>query len=126
MGSGQGTLGPPKVVNIEDLRRLAHRRLPRPVFDYVDGGAEDELTLRENTRAFHDISFRPRGAMVIKKCDLTVRVLGHGCIRLMTSDRSEREVLVYGLKDFEALAEQIRDYSLKERERRGIRAMTQV
>ncbi|PYT76349.1 MAG: alpha-hydroxy-acid oxidizing protein [Acidobacteria bacterium] len=76
MGSGQGTLGPPKVVNIEDLRRLAHRRLPRPVFDYVDGGAEDELTLRENTRAFHDISFRPRGAMVIKKCDLTVRVLG--------------------------------------------------
>jgi len=76
VGSGQGTLGPPKVVNIEDLRRLAHRRLPRPVFDYVDGGAEDELTLRENTRAFHDISFRPRGAMVIKKCDLTVRVLG--------------------------------------------------
>ena len=76
MGSGQDTLGPPKVVNIEDLRRIARRRLPQPVFDYLDGGAEDEITLRENTRAFHDISFRPRGAMVIKKCDLTVRVLG--------------------------------------------------
>ncbi|PYT73698.1 MAG: alpha-hydroxy-acid oxidizing protein [Acidobacteria bacterium] len=77
MGSGHGTLGPPKVVNIEDLRRLAHRRLPRPVFDYLDGGAEDELTLRENTRAFQDIHFRPRGAVVIKeKCDLAVRVLG--------------------------------------------------
>ena len=54
------TLGPPKVVNIEDLRRLAQRRLPRPVFDYLDGGAEDEITLRENTRAFRDIRFRPR------------------------------------------------------------------
>lgn len=76
MGSGQDTLGPPRVVNIEDLRRLAQRRLPRPVFDYLDGGAEDEITLRENTRAFQDISFRPRGAMATKKCDLAVRILG--------------------------------------------------
>jgi L-lactate dehydrogenase (cytochrome) len=70
-------LGPPKVVNIADLRRLAQRRLPRPVFDYLDGGAEDEITLRENTRAFQDITFRPRGAVALKKCDLAVRVLGH-------------------------------------------------
>ena len=76
MGSGQDALGPPKVVNIEDLRRIARRRLPQPVFDYLDGGAEDEITLRENTRAFQDITFRPRGAIVIKRCDLTVRVLG--------------------------------------------------
>ncbi len=76
MGSGQDTLGPPKVVNIEDLRGLARRRLPKPVFDYLDGGAEDEITLHENTRAFHDISFRPRGAIAINKCDLSVRVLG--------------------------------------------------
>jgi len=76
VGSGQDTLGPPRVVNIEDLRRLAQRRLPRPVFDYLDGGAEDEITLRENTRAFQDISFRPRGAMATKKCDLAVRILG--------------------------------------------------
>jgi isopentenyl diphosphate isomerase/L-lactate dehydrogenase-like FMN-dependent dehydrogenase len=77
VGSGHDRLGPPKVVNIEDLRRLAQRRLPRPVFDYLDGGAEDEITLRENTRAFQDISFRPRGAVAIKKCDLAVSVLGH-------------------------------------------------
>ena len=76
MGSGQDTLGPPGVVNIEDLRRLAQRRLPRPVFDYLDGGAEDEVTLRENTRAFQDIIFRPRGAVATKKCDLAVRILG--------------------------------------------------
>ena len=77
MGSGQDTLGPPRVINIEDLRRIARRRLPQPVFDYLDGGAEDEITLRENTRAFHDIGFRPRGAIATKKCDLAVRVLGH-------------------------------------------------
>ena len=77
MGSGHDTLGPPKVVNIEDLRRLAQRRLPRPVFDYLDGGAEDEITLRENIRAFQDISFRPRGAVAIEKCELAVCVLGH-------------------------------------------------
>lgn len=76
MGSGDHRLGPPKVVNIEDLRRLAQRRLPRPVFDYLDGGAEDEVTLRENTRAFQDIRFRPRGAIAAKKCDLAVCVLG--------------------------------------------------
>lgn len=77
MDSQHGMLGPPKVVNIQDLRRLAQRRLPRPVFDYLDGGAEDELTLRENVRAFRDITFRPRGAVALKKCDLAVRVLGH-------------------------------------------------
>lgn len=76
MGSGHDRLGPPTVVNIGDLRCLARRRLPRPVFDYLDGGAEDEITLRENTRAFRDISFRPRGAVAIKKCDLAVSVLG--------------------------------------------------
>ena len=68
--------GPFKVINIEDLRRLARWRLPKPVFDYLDGGAEDEITLRENTRAFQDIRFRPRGAIATKKCDLAVRVLG--------------------------------------------------
>lgn len=76
MGSGLDRLGPPGVVNIEDLRRLAQRRLPRSVFDYLDGGAEDEVTLRENTRAFQDITFRPRGAVATKKCDLAVRILG--------------------------------------------------
>lgn len=76
MGSGNDKLGPPKVINIADLRRLAQRRLPRPVFDYLDGGAEDEISLRENVRAFQDITFRPRGAIATQTCDLAVRVLG--------------------------------------------------
>jgi L-lactate dehydrogenase (cytochrome) len=66
----------PRVVNIADLRTLARRRLPRVVFDYVDGGAEDEITLRENRRAFEEVSFRPRQAVAMRHCDLRTRVLG--------------------------------------------------
>ena len=77
MASVSSGLGPPQVVNIDDLRRLARRRLPRSVFDYLDGGAEDEWTLRENPRAFDDILFRPRSAVAFPKCDLRVSVVGH-------------------------------------------------
>ena len=66
----------PRVINIRDLRRLAKRRLPRVVFDYLDGGAEDEFTLRENCRVFEDVTFRPRYAVAMPKCDLRTRVLG--------------------------------------------------
>jgi L-lactate dehydrogenase (cytochrome) len=69
-------LGPPRVITIADLRRLAQKRLPRVVFDYLDGGAEGEVTLRENCRVFEDVTFRPRQAVFISKCDLSARVLG--------------------------------------------------
>jgi L-lactate dehydrogenase (cytochrome) len=77
MASDNAALSPFRVVNIEDLRRLARRRLPRVVFDYLDGGAESEITLRENTRAFEDIYLRPRSAVALADCDLRVSVLGH-------------------------------------------------
>jgi len=66
----------PRVVNIADLRRLAQRRLPKVVFDYVDGGAEDEVTMQENCRAFQEVSFRPRNAVAVSGCDLRTRILG--------------------------------------------------
>ena len=66
----------PRVINIEDLRRLAQRRLPRLVFAYIDGGAEDEVTLRENHRAFSDVTFRPRQCVSVPSCDLRTTVLG--------------------------------------------------
>src|SRR5216683_3393826 len=66
----------PRVVNIEDLRRLAQQRLPKVVFDYLDGGAEGEFTLRENCRAFEAITFRPRQAVATHECDLRTKVLG--------------------------------------------------
>jgi L-lactate dehydrogenase (cytochrome) len=63
-------------LNIEDLRRAAKRRLPRVVFDYIDGGAEDEWTLRANCRAFETVTFRPRCAVAVPSCDLRTVVLG--------------------------------------------------
>jgi isopentenyl diphosphate isomerase/L-lactate dehydrogenase-like FMN-dependent dehydrogenase len=67
----------PRVVNIEDMRRLAKRRLPAAVFDYLDGGAEDEITLKENCRAFDALTFRPRSAIAVPNCDLRTKVLGN-------------------------------------------------
>lgn len=69
-------LSPSNIVNISDLRREAKRRLPRAVFDYIDGGADAEITLRENCRAFDDITFRPRYAVAVPNIDLRTTVLG--------------------------------------------------
>lgn len=66
----------PHVVSIGDFRPLAKQRLPRPVFDYLDGGADGEVTLRENVRVFDDVTFRPRYAVPVSSCDLRTRVLG--------------------------------------------------
>lgn len=77
MATVSHALSSSQVVNIEDLRRMAQRRLPRAVFDYLDGGAESELTLAENCRAFRDVLFRPRGAVAIAECSLKTQVLGH-------------------------------------------------
>ena len=63
-------------LTVADLRRSARRRLPRMVFDFVDGGAEDEVTLRENRRAFADVAFRPRVLVDVSARPQGVRVLG--------------------------------------------------
>ena len=65
-----------RAVNIEDLRRAAERRLPRAVFDYIDGGADREHTLAGNSRAYDDIIFRPRCAVAAPSYDLRTTVLG--------------------------------------------------
>jgi L-lactate dehydrogenase (cytochrome) len=67
---------PPAVVNIADLRRVAKKRLPRVVFDYIDGGADAEWTLRENSRVFDDVILRPRSAVATDRVDLRTTVLG--------------------------------------------------
>jgi L-lactate dehydrogenase (cytochrome) len=63
-------------MNVADLRARAKRRLPRVLFDFIDGGAEGEVTLRENTRLFETIFFRPNGAVAFDSCDLRTTVLG--------------------------------------------------
>ncbi len=65
-----------QAVNIEDLRAIARRRLPRFVFDYVDGGAEDERTLAHNRDAFARLRFRPRTLVDVSLRDLSARILG--------------------------------------------------
>src|ERR1700691_3367172 len=66
----------PRVVGIADFRKIAQRRLPRAVFDYLDGGAEGEVTLRENCRVYEDLTFRPRHAVAVAAANLGTRVLG--------------------------------------------------
>ncbi|HZP13631.1 MAG TPA: alpha-hydroxy acid oxidase [Nevskiaceae bacterium] len=62
--------------NIDDLRKLARRKLPSPMFNYIDGGADDEWTLRRNTAAFDDYELLPRYLNDISTLDLSTRVLG--------------------------------------------------
>src|SRR6202162_6457097 len=66
----------PHVVSIGDFRPLARLRLPRPGFDYLDGGADGEVTLRETCRVFDEVPFRPRYAVPVSECDMRTRVLG--------------------------------------------------
>ena len=70
-------LASPRVVNIKDLRRLARARLPDAVFDYLDGAADDEVTLRDSEKAFREVVFKPHFAVATPACDLGVTVLGH-------------------------------------------------
>jgi isopentenyl diphosphate isomerase/L-lactate dehydrogenase-like FMN-dependent dehydrogenase len=64
------------IINVDDLRQAARHRLPKVVFDYLDGGAESEVTLRENPRAFEKIFFRPRQAVTFPEVDMRTTVLG--------------------------------------------------
>lgn len=64
------------MVSVADLRPIAQKRIPKAVFDYLDGGAEGEVTLRENCRVFEDVTFRPRYGVAEPECDLRTSVLG--------------------------------------------------
>ena len=63
-------------LSIHDLRLLARRRLPRTVFDFIDGGAEDELTLAENRRAFERVRLVPRILTDVSAPTLTTQIAG--------------------------------------------------
>lgn len=65
-----------RVNNIEDLRRRARRRLPRPIFDYIDGGADDEVTLRRNVSAFARIELIPDTMVDVSAIRTETRLFG--------------------------------------------------
>jgi (S)-mandelate dehydrogenase len=65
-----------RAANIEDLRRMAKRRLPRSVFDFFDGGAEDETTLRGNRAAFERVRLLPRVLVDVRQVDTGIDLFG--------------------------------------------------
>src|SRR3972149_702593 len=65
-----------KALSIEDLRAIARKRVPRFVFDYVDGGSEDEVTLHANRESFERLRFRPRTLVDVSHRDLRTTILG--------------------------------------------------
>ncbi|HWF20517.1 MAG TPA: alpha-hydroxy acid oxidase [Acidimicrobiales bacterium] len=65
-----------KAASVADLRRIAKRRLPGGVFDYIDGGAEDERTMAANEAAFGQVTFRPRVLRGIEDVDISSTLLG--------------------------------------------------
>src|SRR5271169_2104319 len=62
--------------NFHDFRRLAKRRLPRPIFDYIDGAADDETTYRRNTASFERCDLVPSVLRGVESVDMSVTVLG--------------------------------------------------
>ena len=65
-----------RAASIEDLRRIARRRLPGGVFDYIDGGAEDEVALDRNTSGFRELEFVPRVLRDMGNVDTAGTILG--------------------------------------------------
>ena len=70
------TTGAPRAASIEDLRRMAKRTVPKPVFDYVDGAAWDEVTYRRNRSAFEALALRPRALVDVSSIEMGTTVLG--------------------------------------------------
>ena len=62
--------------NVDDLRRIAKRRLPAGVFHYIDGGAEDELSLARNVSGYTNLEFKPRILRDVSKIDTNTTLLG--------------------------------------------------
>jgi len=62
--------------NFHDYRKLAKKRLPGPIFNYIDGGADDEVTMRKNTSAYDKVDLVPNVLRGVKDIDLSVTVMG--------------------------------------------------
>ena len=62
--------------NVKDFRKLAKRRLPGPIFHYIDGAADDEITYRRNTEAFDQCDLVPNVLSGVDKVDMSTTVMG--------------------------------------------------
>ena len=62
--------------NFQDFRLLAKKRLPSPVFNYIDGAADDEITYQRNTQSFNDIDLVPNVLAGVENIDLKTTIFG--------------------------------------------------
>src|SRR5947199_1311976 len=62
--------------NVEDFRRLAKQRLPGPIFHYIDGAADDEITCRRNTAAFETCDLVPNVLAGVEEVDISTTLMG--------------------------------------------------
>ena len=69
-------MNPNNCNNFKDFRELAKRRLPRPIFDYIDGAADDELTYARNTESFNSVSLIPSVLRSVKDVDMSTTIFG--------------------------------------------------
>ena len=78
--------------NIDDFRALAKRRLPWPVFDYIDGAADDEVTRRRNRDAFDRCDLIPRVLAGVESIDMTTTLFGR--LRLYQSSDATQSLSI--------------------------------
>ena len=62
--------------NFGDFRKLAKRKLPSPIFHYIDGAADDEITYNRNTSAFNDVDLVPNVLRGVENVDLSTTIFG--------------------------------------------------
>ena len=90
--------------SVADFRALAKRRLPKFVFDYMDGGAGSEAGIRRNEDAFDEIQLTPRMLINVEKRDLSTTLFGKG-IDWYDQGRSYDELIAYALTYFSDLSD---------------------
>ena len=70
--------------NFSDFRILAKKKLPSPIFHYIDGAADDEITYNRNTSAFNDVDLVPNVLRGVENVDLSTTIFGKKLIYLFT------------------------------------------
>ena len=68
--------------NFSDFRKLAKKKLPSPIFHYIDGAADDEITYNRNTSAFDDVDLVPNVLRGVENVDLSTTIFGPDCAAL--------------------------------------------
>ena len=80
-------MGLDHAINIDDLRKLAKRRLPKIAFDFIEGGLEDERGIARNEEAFAGFDLVPRYGIDVSACDQSTTLFGRNLCRARSASR---------------------------------------